>query len=246
MSAGRYTPAQQYSPAGQYMPAEPSSAHPTQPVYGAAVRQAAFEEPASGQATAVRPGTADPAAAPGADRATTGGPAPGESAPLPVTVPGEQSSVRLPPPGESSQPGEQGRGTGPGSAVTVVGALGLVLGIFLLTAWGIRRAAPQSLHPLPAEVFEALGRAPLAGRQQAHLLRLGNKLVLVSLSPAGAETLTEITDPVEVDRVAGLCRQTQPGSATAVFRQVFEQFAPRRPSAREVGRTYGSPERPHG
>jgi flagellar biogenesis protein FliO len=120
--------------------------------------------------------------------------------------------------------------------VTILGALGLVLGIFLLTAWGIRRAVPQALHPLPKEVFEVLGRAPLAGRQQAQLLRLGNKLVLVSLSPAGAETLTEITDPLEVDRVAGLCRQAQPGSATAVFRQVLDQFAPRRPSAGEVGR----------
>jgi len=153
----------------------------------------------------------------------------------------------LAPPGGSSRPGGQGQGSGPTSAVTVLGALGLVLGIFLLTAWGIRRAAPQGLQPLPNEVFEVLGRAPLAGRQQAHLLRLGNKLVLVSLSPAGAEALAEITDPQEVDRVAGLCRQAQPGSATAVFRQVLDQFAPRRPSASGGGRAGSlSHDRPDG
>jgi hypothetical protein len=58
-----------------------------------------------------------------------------------------------------------------------------------------------------------------------YLLRCGQKLLLVSLTPAGAETLTEVTDPQEVDRLAGLCRQAHPQSATAAFRQVFQQFA---------------------
>jgi hypothetical protein len=52
--------------------------------------------------------------------------------------------------------------------------------------------------------------------------------LLVSVTPAGAETLTEITDPAEVDRLAGLCRGAHPSSATAAFRHVLEQFAPRR------------------
>ena len=54
------------------------------------------------------------------------------------------------------------------------------------------------------------GRAPLAGRQHVHLLRCGSKLLLVSVTPGGAETLTEVTDPAEVDRLAGLCRQAHP------------------------------------
>ena len=224
--AGQYPPAAQYTPAAPRAAPREYPGHPAQTWSGSAVRQAAFEEPAPAEGAAVRRASPDPAGVREAD-------------PLSVTPPGGSSSTPVTPPGGSSEPGAQGRGAGPGSAVTVVGALGLVLGVFLLTAWGIRRAAPQALHPLPGEVFEVLGRAPLAGRQQAHLLRLGNKLVLVSLSPAGAETLTEITDPLEVDRVAGLCRQAQPGSATAVFRQVLDQFAPRRSTAGEVGRTSG-------
>ena len=113
--------------------------------------------------------------------------------------------------------------------VTVAGSLGVVLGIFLLIAWLFRRAAPQGLTRLPNEAFEVLGRAPLAGRQNVHLLRCGNKLLLVSITPAGTETLTEITDPQEVDRLAGLCRQAGPQSSTAAFRQIFEQLAPKRP-----------------
>ena len=112
----------------------------------------------------------------------------------------------------------------------VFGCLGVVLGIFLLIAWMIRRAAPQGLTRLPNEAFEVLGRAPLAGRQNVHLLRCGNKLLLVSITPAGTETLTEIIDPQEVDRLAGLCRQAGPHSSTAAFRRIFEQLAPRRPS----------------
>ena len=93
---------------------------------------------------------------------------------------------------------------------TVGGSLAVVLGLFLLVAWVMRKASPRSSSALPGEVFEVLGRAPLAGRQQVHLLRCGSKLLLVSITPAATETLTEVTDPVEVDRLAGLCRQAHP------------------------------------
>ena len=87
---------------------------------------------------------------------------------------------------------------------------------------------------MPGEVVEVLGRAPLANRQQIHLLRCGNKLLLVSVTPTGAETLTEITDPMEVDRLAGLCQQAQPGSATAAFRKVLQQFGHEPDDSRRV------------
>jgi flagellar biogenesis protein FliO len=111
----------------------------------------------------------------------------------------------------------------------VAGSLAVVLGLFLLVAWAMRRAAPRGSALLPSEVFEVLGRAHLAGRQQAHLLRCGRKLLLVSVTPAGVETLTEVTEPLEVDRLAGLCRQAQPHGATAAFRQIFQQWAPSSP-----------------
>jgi flagellar biogenesis protein FliO len=107
----------------------------------------------------------------------------------------------------------------------VAGSLALVLGLFFLVAWTMRRAAPGGVVQLPREVVDVLGRAVLANRAQVHLIRCGNKLLLVSVSPTGIETLTEITDPDEVNRLAGLCRQAQPGSATAAFRHVLQQFA---------------------
>jgi len=115
------------------------------------------------------------------------------------------------------------------SLFAVGGSLALVLGVFFFAAWIMRRTVPAGALALPTEVFEVLGRAPLAARQQAYLLRCGSKLLLVSVTTAGAETLAEITEPDEVVRLAGLCRQNHPQSATAAFRQVFEQFAPARP-----------------
>jgi flagellar biogenesis protein FliO len=115
------------------------------------------------------------------------------------------------------------------SVVTVGGSLAVVLGIFFLIVWVLRRASPSGSGTLPAEAFEVLGRAPLANRQQVHLLRCGNKLLLVAVGAAGAttKTLTEITDPVEVDRLVGLCRQARPASPAATFRQVFRQVEDR-------------------
>jgi len=111
------------------------------------------------------------------------------------------------------------------SALTMISGLGIVLAIFLLVAWGLRRANPKAMGVLPQQVVEVLGRAPLAGRQQVYMIRCGAKLVLVSVTPDGAEPLTEITDPFEVDRLAGLCEQSRPTSSTATFRRVLNQYA---------------------
>ena len=43
-------------------------------------------------------------------------------------------------------------------------------------------------------------------KQEMQLVRLGNKLLLLAVTPEGAETLTEITDPVEIDRLSELCQ----------------------------------------
>ncbi len=114
---------------------------------------------------------------------------------------------------------------GLGAALTVISSLAVVLGLFFTTAWILRRTGGRGLALLPGDVFESLGRAPLTNRQQVQLLRCGSKLLLVSLTPDSAETLTEIDDPDEVTRLAGLCKANQAGSATAAFRQVLHQFA---------------------
>ena len=114
--------------------------------------------------------------------------------------------------------------TASGAIGTVVGSLAIVLGLFVVLAWCSRRLTPAGAAQLPKEVLELLGRAPLNSRQQVQLVRIGNKLLLVASTPTGTETLTEITDAAEVERLASLCRRGQPASATGSFTQVMSQL----------------------
>jgi flagellar biogenesis protein FliO len=108
----------------------------------------------------------------------------------------------------------------------IITSLAIVIGAFLLFAWALRRGRRMAGRGnLPADVISVLGRVPLAARQFAELLRVGNKLVLVALTPDGAQPLTEVTDPTEVDRLLGLCQQNNPHSTTKAFEQVFRQLS---------------------
>jgi flagellar biogenesis protein FliO len=109
------------------------------------------------------------------------------------------------------------------SPLAILGSLALVLGIFFLIVWALRRTSPNAMGTMPAEAFEVLGRAPLGFRQQAIMLRCGNKLLLITSGMAGTEPLTEITDPAEVERLTELCRRVRPAGATALFRNVFRR-----------------------
>jgi len=146
------------------------------------------------------------------------------SQPPPIPLEKAREALPLTPPGAVHSEGSR-PASGMPSIVTMVGGLGIVLGLFFVVAWGMRRATPGASMTLPNQVVEILGRAPLAGRHQVHLLRCGNKLLLVSVTPDATETLTEITDPFEVDRLAGLCEQARPNSSSAAFRRAFQQFA---------------------
>ncbi len=135
--------------------------------------------------------------------------------------------LRLAPRSESSRPHSQkpSAPTASSALTTVGGSLAVVLGLFLIIAWCARRFSPAGAAILPKEAVELLGRTSLAARQQAHLVRIGNKLLLVAISPAGAETLTEITEPTEVEHLTALCRRGKPTSSTLAFRQALTELA---------------------
>ena len=111
------------------------------------------------------------------------------------------------------------------SMYTTTAALAVVVGLFLTCAWLVRRGQKKSNSNLPEGVVNVLGRVPLAARQFAELVHVGNKLVLLSVTPNGVEPLVEVTDAAEIDRLLGLCQQRRAGSTTAEFEQVFRQLA---------------------
>ena len=160
-------------------------------------------------------------------------PAPNNLDSVPLSSPQQKSISSLPlaPRGKTNAANS---GSNAGNAIlTTAGSLAVVLCLFFAVAWVLRRGTPNSLTALPVDVVEILGRASLPGRHQMHLIRCGHKLLLVAVSTAGADTLTEITDPLEVDRLCGLCRQTNPQSATASFRNILDQLGAEPASARK-------------
>lgn len=111
------------------------------------------------------------------------------------------------------------------SLTTAGVGLAVVVGLFLVCAWMLRRGGPRPGGALPADAFSVLGRAPLTPQTIAHLLRIGNKLVLVAMTPGGVQPLTEVTDPMEVDRLTGLCASGRGHGPSAEFQQVLAQLS---------------------
>ena len=98
------------------------------------------------------------------------------------------------------------------SLISMFGSLAMVVALFLILMWLMRRWTPGAASALPGEIVHSLGRTAIAPRCHVHLVRCGSKLLLVSLSQTGAQTLTEITERDEVERITATCRN-RPGRA---------------------------------
>jgi hypothetical protein len=81
-----------------------------------------------------------------------------------------------------------------------------------------------------------LGRYFLTQKHQLQVLRLGNRIVLVSVMPDKVSTLVEITDPDEAVAFLGLCRRLDKNSATEMFRKTIANM-----SEDELSRPYDRP-----
>jgi len=109
-----------------------------------------------------------------------------------------------------------------------LGSLAIVMGIFSIVVYFVRRTRGQSGHMLPTEVLEVLGRTSLNNRHYVQLIRLGDRLLLVAVSASGAHTLTEITQPEEVERLANACSERHGRGSilrTALFSAIPRSFS---------------------
>lgn len=110
--------------------------------------------------------------------------------------------------------------------VSVVSSLAIVIGLFFGVALLYRKSMATTLGKgLPKNVVQVLGRTTIAARQQLVLVRFGSKLILVSMLQGEARTISEITDPLEVDQLAGFCESSQSTSITHSFREILTQGA---------------------
>jgi flagellar biogenesis protein FliO len=82
--------------------------------------------------------------------------------------------------------------------VAIVGSLGAV-GYWMKPYLGGARS-------LPIEAVELLGRRAIEQKVSIHLVRCGARVLILSVSPEGARTLSEIVDPAEVRRLVDACQ----------------------------------------
>lgn len=107
---------------------------------------------------------------------------------------------------------------------TTLGGLVTVLVLVFLTAKVLRKSVPAAQKTLPPEVVQVLGRKALDYRHTIHLVRFGSRMLMLGTSQEGMTTLSEITDPVEIDYLAGLCKPSEPSSVAQSFNQLFQRF----------------------
>ena len=99
--------------------------------------------------------------------------------------------------------GEAAAGQRSGGMVWVV-MLGIIAAAVGLSFWA-RSNGRTSHWALPASVFQVLGKASVSGNQSVTLLRLGERVLLVSSSGATMQTLAVVTDPAEVAAMTSEC-----------------------------------------
>lgn len=107
---------------------------------------------------------------------------------------------------------------------SIVASLLVVIGLFLVFAWVGKKNMKPGTGRLSKEIIQVLGKSQLSGKQQLELVRVGQKLLLLCVTPHSVETLTEITEPNEVERLLAIVRQDSPGSMSSTFQEVLTQM----------------------
>jgi flagellar biogenesis protein FliO len=103
----------------------------------------------------------------------------------------------------------------------------LVVTLILIGGRLLKKHPSLAKRGLPPAALEVLGRQVVDQRQSILIVRLGSRLLVLGANAGGMRTLAEITDPVEVDYLAGLCRTPETDATVAqTFRALFHRHVP--------------------
>ncbi len=114
---------------------------------------------------------------------------------------------------------------------TSFGALGLVLALMALLYFGLRRWAP-SVKFQDGGVVRILGRTVVGPRQSLLLVRVGQRVVMVGVSPDRIERVCELADAEEV---AAITSQASGGRTKAEFSAWLDKEAAEFADAEKAG-----------
>lgn len=107
-----------------------------------------------------------------------------------------------------------------------LGALFGVIFLIVVVAQVLKKQNPVLMGGLPDEAVTVLGRRYVEQRQSIHLVRVGTRILILGSSQQGLTPLSEVTDPVEVDYLSGLCHVEESGGRVAqTLRSLFTRGA---------------------
>ena len=113
----------------------------------------------------------------------------------------------------------------PATAWTAFGCLAVILIVIVAAARLWKKHGPTLATGLPAEALEVLGKRQLDRRHAIQMIRCGPRILILGVADEGLRTLAEISDPVEVDYLAGLCRRSDSDeSGGKSFLSLFRRF----------------------
>ncbi|HSG70501.1 MAG TPA: flagellar biosynthetic protein FliO [Planctomycetaceae bacterium] len=144
------------------------------------------------------------------------------------------------PPTELAENSENHSDARTGSFVTTLGALGLILLIFLGLVQMWKKRSPQSFQKLPEEAWQELGSTRLDHRYQVRLIRVGSRILVLGQSDTNLQTLSEITAPEEVANLVAHCGRRPGQEQRSRFHSLYEQFLSRTDSPAAAGSTIPS------
>ena len=105
---------------------------------------------------------------------------------------------------------------------------GIVVGIALVGRW-LKRAAPQRFGGTSSQAIDLLGSRAVTPQAAIHVVRVGERLLILGSGGDGLRTLAEVTDPAEASHLMHLCRAESDGRALGWG--AIEQWLPWRRAA---------------
>jgi flagellar biogenesis protein FliO len=92
---------------------------------------------------------------------------------------------------------------------TTISSLVVAAGLMLGFMWLSRRVRTSNTLAVPGDLVEVIGKVALDSKHRAHLVRFGDRLLLLSLQGSGVSKLGEIPF-AELSRATGSGRPTSP------------------------------------
>ncbi len=106
--------------------------------------------------------------------------------------------------------------------LTPILALAGVISVIFVLSRVVKKQVPFAAQKLDAEVLDILGRKVVDQRHSIVFVKAGQRILILGSSLDGLNTLAEITDPVEVDQIRGLCKTAAPQSdMTSSFKMLL-------------------------